>query len=153
MSLAEPYAVDNGGVVQLVGDDGVIRPQDGLEEAAVSVEAGGVEDAVVHLEEVGKLALQLLVDLLRAADEAYGGKAVAPLLIAGLGGGDDLGVVGKAEIVVGAHVENAFGLGGVDPRALLGGDDALLAPGTGIADGIELFTEDFVSLFHFAAPL
>ena len=66
-------------MVQLVGDDGVLGPQQGLEEAAVGVEAGGIEDGVLHAHELGDARLQLLVDVLGAADEADGGEAEAPL--------------------------------------------------------------------------
>ena len=81
LGLAEADAVDDGGVVQLVGDDGVLGPQDGLEEAAVGVEAGGVKDGVLLANEPGDTPFQLLVDVLGAADEADGGKAEAPLVI------------------------------------------------------------------------
>ena len=53
--------------------------------------------------------LELLVHLLGAADEADGGHAVAPAVQRLVGGGDDLGVVGEAEVVVGAEVEHLAG--------------------------------------------
>jgi hypothetical protein len=43
--------------------------QQRLEQAAVGVEAGGVEDGVLGAEERGDLRFQLLVQILRAADE------------------------------------------------------------------------------------
>ena len=46
LGLAESDAVDDRGVVQLVGNDGIVGPQQGLEQAAVGVEARGVEDRV-----------------------------------------------------------------------------------------------------------
>ena len=54
LGLAEPDAVDDAGVVQLVGDDGVFRAQQRLEQAAVGVEAGGVEDRVLGAEELAR---------------------------------------------------------------------------------------------------
>ena len=45
----------------------------------------------------------MFVDLLRPADEADGGHAVAPAREGFLGGGGDFGVVGEAEVVVGAE--------------------------------------------------
>ena len=53
LGLAEPHAVDDAGVVQFVGDDRVFGPEERLEQPAVGVEAGGVEDRVLHAEELG----------------------------------------------------------------------------------------------------
>ena len=50
--------------------------------------------------------LEFPVQRLRPADEADGGHAVAPLVEGVLGGLDDLGVVGHAEVVVRAEVED-----------------------------------------------
>ena len=55
LGLAQPHAVDDGRVVQLVGDHRVLGPQQGLEETAVGVEAGGVEDGVVHAQKLRQL--------------------------------------------------------------------------------------------------
>ena len=57
-------------------------------------------------EELGQLALQLAVDVLRAADEADRGHAVAALVQARVGGLDHVGVAGEPEVVVGAHVDD-----------------------------------------------
>jgi len=46
-------SADDGGVVELVGDDDVLVGEDGFEQAAVGVEARAVEDGVVGAEEVG----------------------------------------------------------------------------------------------------
>jgi hypothetical protein len=89
-------------VVQLVGDDGVFRVEQGFEEAAVGVEAGAVEDGVVHAEEIAQALFQLLVDRLGAADEADAGEAIAPSVERFAGGGDDFWVVCEAEVVIGA---------------------------------------------------
>ena len=80
LGLAEPDAVDDRGVVQLVGDHRILGPQDRLEQAAVGVPAGRVEDRVFRAEELGDRSLQLLVGLLRAADEADRRHAVAPAI-------------------------------------------------------------------------
>ena len=52
------------------------------------------------------LLLEPLVDVLRAADEPHRREAVAPRLESLLGRGDDVGVVGQAEVVVGAEVDD-----------------------------------------------
>ena len=50
--------------------------------------------------------LELLVQLLRAADEAHRGHAVAVAVERVLGGVAQFGVVGEAEVVVGAEVQH-----------------------------------------------
>ena len=137
LGLAEPHAVYYGGVVQLVGYHGVLGAQQGLEQASVCVEAGGVQYAVVHLYKVGYLMLQLLVQPLGAADEAHGGEAEAPFVIAGLCGLDKLLAVGKAKVVVRAHIEHVLRLGGVYARLLGGSDYAFVLIGAGFPDALE----------------
>ena len=56
--------------------------------------------------QLGDALLELAVQRLRAADEAHRGHAEAELVERVAGRGDDLGVVGKAEIVVGAEVDH-----------------------------------------------
>ena len=51
LGLAEPHAVDDRGVVERVGDDRVLLAEQRLEQAAIGVEAGGIEDRVLHAEE------------------------------------------------------------------------------------------------------
>src|SRR3546814_20799304 len=74
--LAQPHAVDDRGVVERVGDDGIVLAQQRLEQAAVGVEAGGVEDRVALAEEVGARLLQLLVQVLGRSEEGRVGKDV-----------------------------------------------------------------------------
>lgn len=140
LGLGEADAVDDGGVVEGVGDDRVLRTEDGLEHAAVGVEAGGVEDRVLLAEERREPLLQLLVDLLRAADEADRGHPVAPAVQCLVGGGDHLGVVGEAQVVVGAEVEHLTGAatgGDGDGRGLRGADHALGLVESGGLDLVE----------------
>jgi len=114
LRLAQADAVDDAGVVELVGDYCVLCREQGLEEARVGVEARAVEDGVFGAEEFGDLLFELLVNLLCAADEADGREAVAPFLVALACGLDNLGVVGQAEIVVGAEVEDLLPAGDRD---------------------------------------
>jgi hypothetical protein len=60
LGLAEADAVDDGGVVQGVGDDGVLLAEDRLEQAAVSVPAGTVKDRIVLAEKAGDGVFELL---------------------------------------------------------------------------------------------
>jgi hypothetical protein len=73
--LAQADAVDDGGVVQLVADHRVGFVQQRLEQAAVGVEGGGIEHGVFGAHEGGDARLELLVQVLRAADEAHRGQA------------------------------------------------------------------------------
>ena len=148
LGLAQPHTVNDGGVVQLVGDDRVLRPQKGLEQTAVGIEAGGVQNGVLHAGEGGNFLFQLLVDGLGAADKPDGGEAEAPLVIAVLGGGNQLRVIGKTQIVVGAQVYHGLLGGGVNPGALGSGDDSLLPPGAGLPDGVQLLLKSFQCRFH-----
>ena len=94
LCLAQPDAVDDRGMVELVGDDGIVGPQQHLEETTVGVEAGRVQDGVpvvgvVGVQELGDGPLQLLVQGLGAADESHRGHAEAPLVEGLLGGVDE----------------------------------------------------------------
>ncbi len=88
-----------------VRNDGVLFAEQRLEQAAIGVEAGAVEDRVLHAEKAGNARLQLLVLLLRAADEADRRHAVAIAVERPLGRIAKLLAVGEAEIIVGAEVE------------------------------------------------
>jgi hypothetical protein len=93
-------------VVQRVGDDGVLGAEERLEKAAVGVEAGGEEDRVVVAEVFGQSRFEATVQVLRAADEADRGHAEAVVVHRLLRGGDQAGIVGEAEVVVGAEVQH-----------------------------------------------
>ena len=134
LGFAQPHAVDDRGMVQAVGDDGVLGPEQRLEDAAVGVEGGGEQDRVLKAEIVGDGAFQLLVDLQRAADEAHRGRARPPLLL-----GRDARlrhplVAGEAEVVVGAEIQH-LSAGDGDHWSLTRGDDPL---GLGQALGVDV---------------
>ncbi len=78
LCLAQPDAVNDRGVIQLIGDDRIFRAEECFEQAAIGVETGGVENGIVCLKELRYLLLQLLVDRLCAADEADGTETEAP---------------------------------------------------------------------------
>ena len=145
LGLAEADAVDDAGVVQLVGDDGVLLAEQRLEQPAVGVEAGGVEDRVVGAEELAERCLELLVDVLRAADEADGRQAVAPVGRApAWAAATTSGWLGEAEVVVGAEVEDRRSSRPrtTHRRASLGRrQDALRLLESGLADLPELLGE------------
>jgi len=137
LRLAQAHAVDDRGVVERVGDDRVLFAQQRFEQATVGVEAGGVEDGVLGAEEVGDGLFQLLVQVLGAADEAYRGHAEAVGVERVLGGGDDVRVVGQAQVVVGAEVQHGAAVGEGDLGRLRAGDDALGLEQPLGADGLQ----------------
>ena len=145
LCFAEADTVDDGGVVEGVGDDGVLVGQQGFEDTAVGVEAGSVEDGVFSAEEIGDFLLQFLVEVLAAADEADGGHTIAAGVHTLLGGFDKLGIVGKAEVVIGAEVEALLAFHH-DFGALGALDDAFVFVETGSFDVCQFFLEVFLKL-------
>ena len=106
LGLAQPDAVDDRRVVQLVGDDRVLRAEQRLEEPAVGVEARRVEDRRRRCRGTSaRLRSSCLCRILRAADEPHRGQPEAPVVERLRGGRDDRRVVGQAEVVVRAEVE------------------------------------------------
>ena len=106
LGLAQAHAVDDGGVVEGVRDDGVVGREQGLKHAAVGIEASGVENGVLGLEIVGDGGFELFVHVLRATDEANRRHTVTAAVHHVLGRLNEARMVGKAQIVVGAEVEH-----------------------------------------------
>ena len=71
LRLAEPYAVDDGRMVQCIGNDGIFLSQKRFEDSSVGIEASGIEDGVFSMEILADRLFQLLVDVLCSADETY----------------------------------------------------------------------------------
>ena len=106
LGLAEPNAVDDAGVIKFVADDRVVLAEDGLEEPAVGVPAGAVKDGVVFAEKLRDGLFEVAMDILGAANEANRGHAVAEAFQTIGGGGDDVGMIRQAEIIVRAEVDD-----------------------------------------------
>ena len=140
-SLAEADAVDDRCVVERVGNDGVLLGEDRLEQAAVRIPTGNVEDRVFVAEELRDAILQVLVDVLRAADKAHRTHAVAVLVERLVCRGDHAGVAGKAEVVVGAEVEDFAAVLHADGGALRRDDHALVLVEPGFPDSVEFVLE------------
>ena len=104
----------------------VLGAEQGLEQPAIGVETGGEEDRVVRAEERGQPRFQRAVQVLRAADEAHARHAVAVAVHRLLRGGDERGVIGKPEIVVGAEVQHVAAIGRDRDMSALGRDDGAL---------------------------
>ena len=127
-------------MVEAVGDDGVGFVEQRLEHPAIGVEAGGEEDRVVLAEMVGDRLLELAMEGLRAADETHRGHAEAEIVHRALRRRDDVGMVGEAEIIVGAEIDRlalAVRPGDADPPALRPGDQPLAFGEAGGLDFVE----------------
>lgn len=58
-------------MVEGVTDDGILLTEDSLEETCVGIEATREQDAIFNFVVVSDHSLQLLVDVLGAADEPH----------------------------------------------------------------------------------
>ena len=146
--LAEPDAVDHRGVVEGIGDDRVLRPQQGLEQAGVGIEAGGIEDRILHPEKAGEALFERLVLLLGAADEAHRSHPVAIAIEGRLGSPHQPGIIGQAEVVVGAEVEDLAPAGHRDGRILRRGDHPFRLVETGLLQVGERAAEVLIERRH-----
>ena len=70
LGLGESDPVDDGGVVELIGEDGVLGAADLLKQPRIGVKTGGIEDRVFASVEFGNLVLQLFVNVLGAANKS-----------------------------------------------------------------------------------
>ena len=57
--LAEANAVNDRGMVQGIGNNGVLLTKERLEHATIGVKTGGVEDGIFHLHIAGDAGFQL----------------------------------------------------------------------------------------------
>ena len=103
--------------------------------------------AHLRLVELGNTAFKRLVNVLSATNEADRGKAVAVGVQGLLGSRDNLRVVGKAEVVVGAHVDDRL-VARVDSDLVGLGrrDDALSLPRPGLLDGCNFLSHHLQQL-------
>src|SRR5262249_50712229 len=133
LGLGQPHAVDDRSVVELVGVEAIGLVEDGGEEPFVGGPAGHVQDRVVGSEERRDLRLELLVELLRAADEPDGAEPRPPAVHGFLLRLPDAGVAGEAEVVVrGQHHDLAAA--DLHARALRRLEDELFLVGSGFAE-------------------
>ena len=136
LALGEAGAVDDGGVVQLVGEDEVFLAEDGADGAGVGGEAGLEDDAGFDVLERGDLFFELHVDAHGAGDGAHGAGADAVLRDGRGGGFAELGVVAEAEVVVAGEVDDLAAVVGAD-GALLVVEDAQAEVGAVVAEVVE----------------
>ena len=128
----EACAVDDAGVVELVGEDEVFFAEDGGDGAGVGGEAGLEDDAGFDAFEGGDLFFELHVDAHGAGDGADGSGAYAVFFRGGDGGFAELGVIAEAEVVVGGEVDDLLAVVGAD-GGLLVVEHAQLEVGSALA--------------------
>ena len=88
--------------------------------------------------------LELLVDVLRTADEADGAHPEASCIHSFLGGLNEAWVVGETEVVVGAEVDHFLPRADLDVSGLRGDDDALPFVEPSFIDGLEFLGEELL---------
>ena len=151
LGLGEPDAVDDRGMVQRIRDDGVLFAEQGFEHRAIGIETGGKQDRVIHAEVVRNAALECQMQIRCAADEAHRGHAEAVRVERLLGGGNEGGMIGQPQIIVGAEVQHLAAAGHLDMRRLVTENGALGLPQRLLADGVE-FGGDIGQCGHGGAP-
>ena len=126
--LAEADPVDDRGVVEAVGNDRVRFVHERLEHAAVGVETGREHDRVILAQVLGDRLLEPTMQGLRAADEPHRGHAEPEFVHRPPRRRDDVRVIGKAQVIVGAEVDRlarALRRSDPDPPALRPGQQPL----------------------------
>ena len=132
-------------MVEGIADDGILLREERFEHTAVSIEASSIEDGVFGLEIVADGSLELLVDVLCAADEADARHAEAALLHHLRCALDEARMVGEAKIVVGTEVQDFLSLD-LDGSLLRTFDEALFLVKASFTNLSERLAEMF---FHF----
>ncbi len=80
LSFAKPHTVDDGSVIEGVGDDRVLLGEKGLKDPSIGIEGSSIKDRIVGPAEIGDLLLQLLVDVHGPTDETDGRKPVSAVV-------------------------------------------------------------------------
>jgi hypothetical protein len=133
----EACAVDDAGVVELVGEDEVFFAEDAGDGAGVGGEAGLEDDAGLDALEGGDLFFELYVDVHGAGDGADCSGAYAVFFCGGDGGFFEARVVAEAEVVVGGEVDDTLAVVGADGGLLIV-EYAQLEEGAALAEVVEL---------------
>ena len=114
--LGEPDAVDDRGMVQGIRDDGILLAEQGFEYGAIGIETGSKQDRVIHAKIIRDAALERQVQIGGAADEAHRGHAEAVAVERRFCGSNQIGMIGEAEVIVGAEVQHLASAGDGDVR-------------------------------------
>ena len=96
------------------------------------------------MEVAGDGLLQLLVQILRAADEAHRAHAEAMTIHSCLGRSHEAGVVGEPEVVISTEVDDVLSRTDLDVSRLWGDDDALTLVEPSLIDGLQFLGEELL---------
>src|ERR1039458_10377407 len=125
----EAGAVNNAGVVQLVGEDKVLFAEDGADGAGVGGKTALEDHACLYVLEASDLFLQIHVDAHGSGDRPHRSGADAKSARGGDGGLNQAGVIGQAQVVVAGQVNHLAAIV-VAHRGLLVVEDTELEIGT-----------------------
>jgi len=153
LSFRKPDSIDDAGMVQFIGDDGVFGIEQCLKQAAVGIEAGTIEDSVFRAQKRTDPLFKLLVDGLRTADESNASEAVTPVVQRLLRGLDHRRMIGKAKIIVRAKIQNRRTVGNGNPCLLWPDDHALAFVQACALDLGDLVLEMMLNFAVHRAPL
>jgi hypothetical protein len=93
-------AINNGGMVELIGKDDIMAPHEGRNDADVCHIAAAEEKGSLLAFKTGNLLFKLVMEGKIATHQA-GGTTAGPILIEALStAGYDLGMTGKGQIIV-----------------------------------------------------
>ena len=155
LRFAEPDTVDDAGVVQFIGENGVFRSQQRFEQTGVRIEAGRIENGVVHSQEFRQTSFELLVYRLGPADEPNGRETVSPPIQSLMGRLNHLWMFCQPKIVVGAKVDDLLAACHSNVSSLRGGQNAFVLLKALVPNRPESRTEllpnGFVGISHASA--
>src|SRR5690606_20217224 len=153
LAEGEHRAIDNAGVVFLIGNDHVAPAYNRRDGAEVGLVAGGDDENRLLADEVRQPLLKLAVHLQRAVHKARAGAARTEVVDGLLGGFAYLGVGGQPQVVVRADHNDLAALVADDRafRVLKGDEEGVEAHGLsfpGARKVLRLFTNIHTLLFH-----
>ena len=128
-------------MIQLVGNHRILGAEQRLEQAAVGVEAGAVEDRVFGAQEFAQTGFEILVHALRSADEPDRSQAVAPAIERRMRRRNHLRMLGQAQIIIRAQVQHFAPLADADMGILRREQNPLLLVRARGANRVELLAE------------
>ena len=133
LRLAQAHPVNDRRVIKLVRDNRILSAKQRLKQPAICIPARGVQNGVFCAQKCAQLALQILVQCLRAAYEAHACQPITPLLKRRVRRLHNLRMGCQPKIIVGAQIEYIRAARNTDVRALRRTDDALFFVKAGAA--------------------
>jgi hypothetical protein len=122
LCFAKADAVDNGSVVQCIGDDRIFFTKQWLEYPAIGIKSCCVQDGIFSAKKVRDLFFQFLVYVLCAANKPDAAHAIPVRINSFMRRLNHPGMGREPEIIVGTKIQYGFAAYG-DLRALRAGDD------------------------------